>query len=44
MNLTSFLLQVPVAEAVTEATEIRLSLWEMTLKGGWIMLILGIFS
>ena len=44
MNLTSFLLQVPVAEAVTEATEIRMSLWDMTLQGGWIMLILAIFS
>ena len=44
MNLLSFLLQVPVTEAVTEATEIRMSLWNMTLQGGWIMLILGIFS
>ena len=44
MNLTSFLLQVPVIESVTEPTEIRMSLWDMTLHGGWIMLILGIFS
>ena len=44
MNLTSFLLQVPVAEGVTEATEIRMSLWDMTLQGGWIMLILAVFS
>ncbi|MBO7460004.1 MAG: MotA/TolQ/ExbB proton channel family protein [Bacteroidales bacterium] len=44
MNLTSFLLQVPVAEAVTEATEIRMSLWDLTLQGGWIMLILAVFS
>ena len=44
MNLSSFLLQVPVAEAVTEATEIRMSLWDMTVQGGWIMLILAIFS
>ena len=44
MNLTSFLLQVPVAEAVTESTEIRMSLWDMTLQGGWIMLILAVFS
>ena len=44
MNLTSFLLQVPVIESVTEPTEIRMSLWDMTLQGGWIMLILGIFS
>lgn len=44
MNLKSFLLQVPVAEAVTEATEIRMSLWDMALQGGWIMLILAVFS
>ena len=44
MNLTSFLLQVPVTEVVTEATEIRMSLWDMTLQGGWIMLILAVFS
>ena len=44
MNFTSFLLQVPVAEQVTEATEIRMSLWDMTVQGGWIMLILAIFS
>lgn len=44
MNLTSFLLQVPVAEAVTEATESRMSLWDMALQGGWIMLILAVFS
>lgn len=35
---------MPVAEAVTEATEIRMSLWDMTVRGGWIMLILAIFS
>ena len=44
MNLSSFLLQVPVTEVVTEATEIRMSLWDMTVQGGWIMLILAIFS
>lgn len=44
MNLSSFLLQVPVAEAVTEVTEIRMSLWDMTVHGGWIMLVLAIFS
>ena len=37
-------MQVPVAETVTEATEIRMSLWDMTVQGGWIMLILAIFS
>ena len=44
MNLTSFLLQIPVAEQVTEATEIRMSLWDMAVHGGWIMLILAVFS
>ncbi len=44
MNLTNFLLQIPVAEQVTEATEIRMSLWDMAVHGGWIMLILAIFS
>ena len=44
MNLSSFLLQVPAAETVTEATELRMSLWDMTVQGGWIMLILAIFS
>ena len=44
MNLSSFLLQVPVAEAVTEASEIRMPLWDITKEGGWIMLILAIFS
>ena len=44
MSLTSFLLQVTVAESVTEATEIRMSLWEMTVQGGWIMLLLAVFS
>ncbi len=44
MNLTSFLLQVPVIESVAEPTEIRMSLWNMAVQGGWIMLILAIFS
>ena len=44
LNLTNFLLQIPVAEQVTEATEIRMSLWDMAVHGGWIMLILAIFS
>lgn len=44
MNLTSFLLQVPVGESLTEATEIRMSLWDMAVQGGWIMLILAVFS
>lgn len=44
MHLTNFLLQIPVAEQVTEATEIRMSLWDMAVQGGWIMLILAIFS
>ena len=44
MNLTSFLLQVPVGEALTEPSEIRMSLWDMAVQGGWIMLVLAIFS
>ena len=44
MNLTSFLLQIPVVETVTEATEIRMSIWDMTVKGGWIMVLLAIAS
>lgn len=44
MNLTSFLLQVPVAEQLTGATEIRMSLWDMAVQGGWIMVVLAVFS
>jgi biopolymer transport protein ExbB len=44
MQLSHFLLQVPVAEAVAEPTELRMSLWNMAVQGGWIMLILAIAS
>ena len=44
MNLMSFLLDAAVVETAVEPTEIRMSLWEMTVNGGWIMLVLGIFS
>ncbi len=44
MNLTSFLLQASVSKALTEVTESRMSLWEMTIQGGWIMLVLAVFS
>lgn len=44
MQLSHFLLQVPVAEAVAEPTELRMSLWDMAVQGGWIMLILAIAS
>ena len=44
MNLASFLLQVPVIESVTEPSEIRMSLWDMAVQGGWIMLVLAVFS
>ncbi|MBO4574611.1 MAG: MotA/TolQ/ExbB proton channel family protein [Bacteroidales bacterium] len=44
MNLLNVLLQVPVVENVTEATELRMSLWSMAVQGGWIMLILAIAS
>lgn len=37
-------MQVPVVETVTEATEIRMSIWDMTVQGGWIMLLLAIAS
>lgn len=44
MNLLSILLQVNGLETVTEPTEARLSLWELAVQGGWIMVVLGIFS
>lgn len=44
MNLLNVLLQMPATEAATEPTELRMSLWELAVQGGWIMLILGIFS
>ena len=44
MNILSILLQIPGLEQVVEPTEIRMSLWELAVQGGWIMLILGIFS
>lgn len=44
MNLLNVLLQVPVVENVTEATELRMSLWSMAVQGGWIMLTLAIAS
>ena len=44
MNLLSFLLDAAVVDTAVEPTEIRMSLWEMTVNGGWIMLVLGIFS
>jgi biopolymer transport protein ExbB len=44
--ILSFLLQVQgAAEAAgTEPTEISISIYELVLKGGWIMAILGVFS
>lgn len=44
MNILSILLQISDFDAVAEPTEIRMSLWELAVQGGWIMLILGIFS
>ena len=44
MNLMSFLLDATVAETAAEQTGNSISLWEMTVNGKWIMLILGIFS
>lgn len=44
MNLLSVLLQISDLEAVVEPTEVRMSLWELAVQGGWIMLVLAIFS
>ena len=45
MNLLNILIQATnVAIASPEAEEIRLSLWELAKEGGWIMVILAIFS
>ena len=45
MNLSSILIQATnVAITSPEAEEIRLSLWELAKEGGWIMVVLAIFS
>lgn len=45
MNLLSVILQVATDLISTpEAEEIRLSLWQLAKEGGWIMIILAIFS
>ena len=45
MNLSSILIQATnVAITSPEAEEIRLSLWELAKEGGWIMIVLAIFS
>ena len=45
MNLLNVLIQATnVAVASPEAEEIRLSLWELAKEGGWIMIVLAIFS
>ena len=45
MNLLSIILQVTGDLISTaEAEEIKLSLWQLAKEGGWIMLILAIFS
>lgn len=44
MNILSILLRIPDLEQAVEPTEIRMSLWELAVQGGWIMLILAIFS
>lgn len=45
MNLSSIILQVS-NDLITspEAEEIKLSLWELAKEGGWIMIVLAIFS
>ena len=45
MNLSRIIIQATnVAITSPEAEEIRLSLWELAKEGGWIMVILAIFS
>jgi biopolymer transport protein ExbB len=45
MNLLNILIQATnVAVASPEAEVIRLSLWELAKEGGWIMVVLAIFS
>lgn len=45
MNLLSILIQAQNAAISTpEAEEIKLSLWELAKEGGWIMIVLAIFS
>ena len=45
MNLLSILIQATnVAITDPEAEEIKLSLWELAKEGGWIMVVLAIFS
>ncbi|MBO5956390.1 MAG: MotA/TolQ/ExbB proton channel family protein [Bacteroidales bacterium] len=45
MNLLNILIQATnVAIASPKAEEIRLSLWELAKEGGWIMVVLAIFS
>ena len=45
MNLLSILIQATnVAITEPEVEEIRLSLWELAKEGGWIMIVLAIFS
>ena len=45
MNLLSILIQVTNTTINSpEAEEIRLSLWELAKEGGWIMIVLAVFS
>ena len=45
MNLLSIILQVTTDLISTaEAEEIKLSLWQLAKEGGWIMVVLAIFS
>ena len=45
MNLLSILIQVSSAAInSTETEEIKFSLWELSKQGGWIMIVLAIFS
>ena len=37
-------MELPVIDTITEPSELRMPLWDITKEGGWIMVILAIFS
>ena len=37
-------MELPVIDSLTEPSELRMPLWDITKEGGWIMVILAIFS
>lgn len=44
MNLSNVILLATETQAITEPDELKLSLLDLSVKGGWIMLVLAIFS